>query len=236
MHKTVIPQHIVDRVTERRGSAHPFSDLDPARTALVVIDLQNGFMVPGIAHALCETAVEIVPNVNRLAHAVRTNGGKVFWIQNTHDDTCLTDWSVLHDYTVPEKQQHRVRSMSAGTEGHALYPTLDVRPDDETVRKTRFSAFIQGSSDLPARLRAAGCDTVLIVGTVTNVCCDSSARDAMMLNFKTIMVSDANAALTDEEHNAALIAFYSTFGDVMDTDLLVDCLSRNAAMPRRKAG
>lgn len=236
MHKTDIPQHIVDRVTDRRGSAHPFSDLDPARTALVVIDLQNGFMVPGIGHALCETAVEIVPNVNRLADAVRVHGGKVFWIQNTHDDTCLTDWSVLHDYTVPERQQHRVRSMSAGTEGHVLYPTLDVRPEDETLRKTRFSAFIQGSSDLPARLRAVGCDTVLIVGTVTNVCCDSSARDAMMLNFKTIMVSDANAALTDAEHNAALIAFYSTFGDVMDTDLLVDCLSRNAAVPRRKAG
>ncbi len=234
MHKTHIPQHIVKRVTDRRGSAHPFSDLDPARTALVVIDLQNGFMVPGIAHALCETAVGIVPNVNRLATAVRASGGKVFWVQNTHDDTCLTEWSILHDYTVQEKQLHRVRSMSAGSEGHALYPALDVRPEDEAVQKTRFSAFIDGSSDLPARLRAAGCDTVLIVGTVTNVCCDSSARDAMMLNFKTIMVSDANAALTDEEHNAALTAFYATFGDVMNTDLLIGCLSRNAASERRR--
>ncbi len=49
-------------------------------------------------------------------------------------------------------------------------------------------------------LRAQGFDTVLITGTVTNVCCESSARDAMMLNFKTIFVSDANAAMTDEEH------------------------------------
>lgn len=236
MHKIEIPQHITDRVIARRGSAHPFEDLDPARTALVVIDLQNGFMVQGIAHALCETAVEIVPNVNRLAEAVRTNGGKVFWIQNTHDDACLTEWSVLHDYTVPEKQQHRVKSMSAGTEGHALYPSLDVRPEDEKVRKSRFSAFIAGSSDLPARLRAVGCDTVLITGTVTNVCCDSSARDAMMLNFKTIMVSDGNAALTDEEHNAALIAFYSTFGDVMDTDHLIACLSRNSVQRSLKVG
>jgi ureidoacrylate peracid hydrolase len=236
MHKIDIPPHITDRVIARRGSAHPFDDLDPARTALVVIDLQNGFMVPGVAHALCETAVEIVPNVNRLAKAVRATGGRVFWVQNTHDDACLTEWSVLHDYTVPEKQKHRVRSMSAGTEGHALYPTLDLHPEDETIRKSRFSAFIQGSSDLPARLRATGCDTVLITGTVTNVCCDSSARDAMMLNFKTIMVSDGNAALTDEEHNAALIAFYSTFGDVMDTDHLIGCLSANAAKSRRLVG
>ena len=77
-------------------------------------------------------------------------------------------------------------------------------------------------------MRAQGFDTVLITGTVTNVCCESSARDAMMLNFKTIMVSDANAALTDAEHNATLASIYSTFGDVMDTDFLIECLRRNA--------
>jgi ureidoacrylate peracid hydrolase len=70
--------------------------------------------------------------------------------------------------------------------------------------------------------------------TMTNVCCESSARDAMMMNFHTIMVSDANAAATDEEHNASLINFYVTFGDVMDTDFLIGCLERNAA-PREAA-
>lgn len=229
MHTIDIPQHVTDRVIARRGSAHPFADLDPARTALIVVDLQNGFMKPGVAHALCETAPKIVPNVNRLAAAVRETGGKVFWIQNTHDEGCLTDWSILHDYTVPEKQAHRVRSMSAGTEGHALWPELDVRPEDERVLKYRFSAFIQGSSDLPERLRAQGYDTVLITGTVTNVCCESSARDAMMLNFKTIMVTDGNAAANDAEHNASLIAFYLTFGDIMGTDELIACLRKNAA-------
>jgi ureidoacrylate peracid hydrolase len=60
------------------------------------------------------------------------------------------------------------------------------------------------------------------------VCCESTARDAMMLNFKTIMVTDGNAAVTDEDHNASLCAFYLTFGDVMPTDMLVTCLERNA--------
>jgi ureidoacrylate peracid hydrolase len=83
-------------------------------------------------------------------------------------------------------------------------------------------------------LRAAGCDTVLITGTVTNICCESSARDAMMMNFHTIMVSDGNAALSDEEHNASLVNFYVTFGEVMDTDFLIGCLERNAA-PREAA-
>src|SRR5258705_13713210 len=65
-------------------------------------------------------------------------------------------------------------------------------------------------------------------GTVTGVCCESTARDAMMLNYKTIMVSDGNAAMSDAEHNASLTAFYTIFGDVMDTDMLVRCLHDNA--------
>jgi ureidoacrylate peracid hydrolase len=60
------------------------------------------------------------------------------------------------------------------------------------------------------------------------VCCESTARDAMMLNFRTIMVTDGNAAMTDEDHNASLIAFYLSFGDIMSTDMLIDCLRRNA--------
>jgi nicotinamidase-related amidase len=108
--------------------------------------------------------------------------------------------------------------MSPGTEGHALWPTLDVQPGDAIVRKTRFSAFIQGSSDLEALLRARGIDTVLITGTVTNVCCESSARDAMMRNFRTVMVSDGCAAVTDAEHAASLIAFHLIFGDVLTVD------------------
>ena len=94
--------------------------------------------------------------------------------------------------------------------------------------KYRFSAFVQGSSDLPQRLQDGGFAYVLIVGTVTNVCCESSARDAMMLNFKTVMITDGNAANTDEDHNAALANFYLTFGDIMSTDFAIDCLRRNA--------
>ncbi|MCW1842645.1 isochorismatase family protein [Prosthecomicrobium hirschii] len=230
MHTVSIPQSVVDRVVARRGAAHPFADLDPARTALVVVDLQNGFMMDGVGHAVCPTAREIVPNVNRLAAAVRATGGKVFWIRNTHYDECFTSWSILHDYTVPDKRAHRIRSMSEDTLGNELWADLDVKPEDDIVRKTRFSAFIQGSSDLELRLRRQGIDTLLITGTVTNVCCESTARDAMMLNFKTIMITDGNAAANDEEHNAALIAFYLTFGDILSTDETIACLERNAGL------
>src|SRR6185312_9529294 len=99
-----------------------------------------------------------------------------------------------------------------------LWAGLDVQEEDLIIQKTRFSAFIQGSSDLETALRLRGIDTVAITGTVTNTCCESTARDAMMRNFKTIMVSDANAAATDEEHNASLANILRIFGDVMSTD------------------
>jgi ureidoacrylate peracid hydrolase len=228
MHTLSIPQSVVDRVVARRGREHVHDVLDPARTALVVVDMQNAFMLPGVAHALCPMAEKIVPNINRLAQAVRMTGGTVIWIKTTFKDDALKNWSTYFEMVKPEQGARRVAALTAGSKGHELWAALDVRADDLIVEKNRFSAFIQGSSNLAEVLRERGLDTVLITGTVTNVCCESTARDAMMLNFKTIMVTDGNAAVTDEDHNASLCAFYLTFGDVMPTDMLVTCLERNA--------
>ena len=152
----------------------------------------------------------------------------MIWIKTTFKDDALKNWSTYFEMVKPEQGARRVTALTAGNKGHELWAALDVRADDLIVEKNRFSAFIQGSSNLAEVLRERGLDTVLITGTVTNVCCESTARDAMMLNFKTIMVTDGNAAVTDEDHNASLCAFYLTFGDVMPTDMLVTCLERNA--------
>lgn len=223
----MFPQSIVDRVIARRGTPHIFSDLKPRRTALVVIDLQYAFMDDNIGHAVCPAARDIVPAVNRLANAVRETGGGVFWIKNTFDARCEVEWSVMQDMATPAARAKRAAAMSEDTPGHALWSELDVRDGDEILKKYRFSAFLPGASDLPDRLRARGFDTVLITGTVTNICCESSARDAMMSNFRVVMVADGNAASTPEEHMASLTAFYLTFGDVMDTDEIIHILRNN---------
>ena len=228
MHDLLMPQWAVDRVMERRGKLHVFEDINPKKTALIVIDLQNGFMMPEHTPKPVVTAVETVPYINRLAAALRKTGGKVFWIKNTVDDTNLAEWSNGFAMNRPETVKQRIETFRAGSPGHHLHPELEVFSQDEIVHKFRFSAFIQGSSDLPSRLRAQGFDTVLITGTVTNVCCESSARDAMMLNFRTIMVSDGNSARSDHEHTATLATFYAVFGDVMSTEMLVNLLHVNA--------
>jgi ureidoacrylate peracid hydrolase len=229
MHKVEIPQWATELALARRGTLNVHQNLVPAKTALVVIDLQNAFMIEEVAVAHVPFAVEIVPNVNKLAAVVRRSGGKVFWIKQTVDDASCIAWSEWLNMMRPGVRDSFVRNLAPGSRGHAIYAELEVKPEDEIVEKRRFSAFVQGSSDLPHRLCTQGYDTVLITGTVTNVCCESSARDAMMLNFKTIMVSDANAARTDAEHNATLATFYAIFGDVMDTAFLIARLEANAA-------
>jgi len=186
-----------------------------------------------VGFAPVRAARDIVPAVNRLAAAVRAAGGGVFWVKMTHDERCLVDWSVAFELATPERREKRIAALSEGTLGHELWPELDVRPEDEIVKKFRYSAFMPGTSELPDRLRARGFDTVLLTGTVTNVCCESSARDANMTNFRTIMVSDGNAANTQDEHDASLTAFYNIFGDVMDTDMIIASLQR--AKPARAA-
>jgi ureidoacrylate peracid hydrolase len=228
MHKLAIPQSVVDRVVKRHGREHVHEDFDPAKTALVVVDMQNAFMLPGVAHSPCLMAQEIVPNINRLAQGVRETGGTVVWIQTLYTDDTLENWSSLYDMLGVQGTEKRARALAGGSKGYELWPDLEVKPEDLIVVKNRYSAFIQGSSNLEQVLRERGIDTVLITGTVTNVCCESTARDAMMLNFKTVMITDGNAAVTDDDHNASLVGFYLIFGDIMSTDFAIDCLKRNA--------
>ncbi|MEJ1978017.1 MAG: cysteine hydrolase [Acetobacteraceae bacterium] len=221
MNGVSLPQSVIDRVVAKRGTPHIFDRLDPVRTALVVVDMQNAYMDPAAGYTSCAAAVAIVPAVNRLAASVRQAGGGVFWIMNTHDDSCMTEWSVLQDMAAPATRQSRINALVEGSFGQQFWPEMDVQSQDEVVRKFRYSAFYPGTSDLPARLRARGFDTVLITGTLTNVCCESSARDAMMSNFRVVMVSDGNAALTQAEHDASLTALYLSFTDLMDTDMII---------------
>jgi len=228
MHKLSIPPRVVERVTRRAGRAHPFDLIAPARAAFVVVDMQNYFMAPGYQGEV-PMARAIVPNVNRFAAAVRGLGGCVVWVKNATNDTRET-WSVMHDWLMtPDRRDRRYATMDTGHAGHALWPELDARPEDAQIVKKRYSAFIQGSSDLEALLRGRGIDTLLIGGTATNVCCESTARDAMMLNFKVVMVADVCATYSDEEQNASLAAFYSNFGDVQTTDEAIAAMQRGQA-------
>lgn len=228
MHKTDLPQYAIDGAIRRRGKLHLFEEIEPTKSVLVVIDMQNAFLQEG-SPAEVPVAREIVPNINTLAAAFRSSGGRVAWVQMTQSEDSLVDWSVFYTgVNNPDRAGRMIGVLSEGSDGHTLWPELEVQDDDLIVLKDRYSAFLPGASDLAEILEHHGLDTVVITGTLTNVCSESSARDAMMRNFKTIMISDANAAPTDEEHIASLASILQVFGDVYDTQEMVALLESGA--------
>ena len=217
---------ILQAAAARRGRLHVYETIVPVHTALVVIDLQYAFMRPG-APSEVPNARSIVPAVNRLAEILRKSGGTVAWVQATFE---REGWPLFFNHMVrPELAARILAALRPDSPDHALWPELSIAPDDIVVPKYRFSAFLPGASTLPAILRGRGVDTVLIAGCMTNMCCDSSARDAVMTDFRTIMVSDCNAARTDAEHLSALGSFLTGFGDVRHSDDLIAQLTRSSA-------
>ncbi|MBB6578265.1 nicotinamidase-related amidase [Comamonas odontotermitis] len=214
---------IVERVKARQGVLHPYDTLDAATTAFVVVDLQKYYTQPGF-QGECAPARGIFDNVNKLAAAMRAHGGKVVWIK-TNADGADQFWSHHHRHMLtPERSARRLLELSASHEGFEMPDTLDVQESDLIVVKRCYSALAPGASELDAVLKAHGIRTVLIGGTVTNVCCESTARDAMMLDYATIMVDDALAAVTPYEHEHSLNNWMLFFGDVLTVDEVVERL------------
>ena len=197
----------------RLGRDYINESFSAEKTALVVVDMQNYFMKPGFL-AACPMAIEIVPVINKMANDLRKKGGVVVWIQTTAAPEATKDWGIYRELYTTENWERRNTELAEDHEGYEIWSKLSVSDDDLRVKKTRFSAFISGSSDIDTQLRASNIDTLLISGVATGVCCEATARDAMMLNYRTTMVSDGLASMTVEAHENSLKALYGMFTDV----------------------
>ena len=94
-------------------------------------------------------AEKIVPNINRLAQAVRMTGGTVIWIKTTFKDDALKNWSTYFEMVKPEQGARRVAALTAGSKGHELWAALDVRADDLIVEKIASAPSSRGRQILP---------------------------------------------------------------------------------------
>jgi nicotinamidase-related amidase len=166
----------------------------------------------------------IVPNVSRLADSLRKAGGTVAWVASgTAERT-----SMSREFFGPEIAELYGSSGGSGPLRARIWHEFEIYADDLVVEKFAPSGFFPGRCALPALLEQRHIDTVLITGTVSNFCCESSARDASTLGLRVIMVADANAAVRDEDHNATLRTIYRSFGDVRPTS---DVLAMIACAP-----
>ncbi|MDE2789577.1 MAG: cysteine hydrolase [Paracoccaceae bacterium] len=217
-HEVKIPDYVIDRIIAKRGRLSVFDTFDRTKTAFLVIDMQNFYV------AEVDTAKSIVPNINRLAEACRAKGVPVIWVvmRCADEEGAPSQWSLYHTYFFTEaKGRNHLVKLSPGNDGYELYPALDVRNDDRIVTKRRFSPFVAGASELHDILQGLGVENLIVAGTATNMCSESTARDAMMLDYKVVMVEDANAARYDDDHLAGLTSFYQSFGDVKTTDATI---------------
>jgi ureidoacrylate peracid hydrolase len=137
-----------------------------------------------------------------------------------------SDWAMFFEnFVAADVRQRTIESLAPTAPGQKVWRDMRVDPADVHVVKNRYSALIPGSSNLERVLRGLGIENLLVTGTKTNVCCEATGRDAMMMDFRVVMVSDCLAALSDDEHRASPETFIQQFGDVMTKDEAVAVLS-----------
>ncbi|TCM17117.1 nicotinamidase-related amidase [Novosphingobium sp. PhB165] len=223
MHKTVLP----DWAVARGQGYNAFPSLDPLSTALVVIDMQAAFVGEGEVFGNAHARDAIAP-CNALATAMRQAGGTVIWMRQTTSDVpplAMPQWQ--YDRSDPFVAR-AIAALRPEAASHDLDPAMAREAGDLVLDKYRYSAFSCPERALEKALRELRIETLVLTGTLTNVCVESTAREANMRGWKVIVVSDACAAVTDEEHNAALMNLRLNFADVRGSDEVLEMLSAEA--------
>lgn len=214
LHRAELPSWAI----ERGRKMNHFPAPDPRSTALIVVDMQRYFVADGQPLGN-PYARAIIPNINRLIGVMRGIGVPVYWIRHTNIDqgpSALPAWKRAMPLVTMS-----YKALTVGADGHDVDPTLDRLPGDPVVDKYRYSCFITHSSDLHERLQSAGIDTLVVVGTMTNGCCESTVRDGSMIGYKMLAVADAMATTTDEEHAASLLNMRIGFADIVTTEEMI---------------
>ena len=224
MHNSKIPDYIKDRVVKRRGKLNIHEKIDTKSTALLVIDMQNCFIIPNLSLVEVPGVEAIATNINKIAKTLRNNGGEVIWTKHRY----TADWTTWYENFCNEKNRNQIiEDTKEGAFPGELWDGMDVQEDDKIITKNRSSALAPDFFLLKDYLSHKKIDTLIITGTLSNVCCESTTRDAMFLNFKTIFVEDANGTRSDEEHNATLINMIQFFADVRSTEDMLRLIENN---------
>ncbi|MGH3585343.1 MAG: cysteine hydrolase family protein [Pseudonocardia sp.] len=189
--------------------------IDPARTAMIVVDMQNDFVADGAA-LQSKQALAMVSELADTLSFCRTHGIKVVYTAHVHREDG-SDMGLYDDLYPPIAERS---ALVDGTEGADIHPGLTPARGEHVIKKHRYSGFF--ATDLDLVLREWGVDTVVISGTTTENCCHATARDAMFRNYRVAFLSDATgtfdypdtgygALSADDVHRATLsILAFST--------------------------
>ena len=192
--------------------------IDPMKTAMIVVDMQNDFVAPG-APMETPAARAMVPRLAEALGICRGRGIRVVYTAHVHRrDGCDMGLFAMHP---PIASRAALVDHTPGVE---IYPELAPQPGEHVVKKHRYSGFF--GTDLDIILRGWGIDTVIISGTTTENCCHATARDAMFRNYRVVFLSDATATYdypdrgfgpmpNAEVHRATLVILAASTAQVM---------------------
>jgi nicotinamidase-related amidase len=211
MHSVSVPEFAV----ARGRMMFPQTRIDPRTTAVIAIDFQRFFIDAGQPMGNVH-AYDILENANRINEFVRNAGGLVILTQHS---VAAPDEPEAGDALTSEA------ALLPGSTSYQLHPELVRSSSDVCLVKYRSSALHpKANAGLDTVLEQAGIKTVIVTGIASNGCCDCLARDAFQHGFDVIFASDATAAMTDEEHNAALLNLTLYYARVRSTDEIVGAL------------
>jgi nicotinamidase-related amidase len=189
---------------------------DPARAALLVIDMQEHF---------ADIAAAIVPAVSSLVMAAHNADMPVFYTRHGHQDLAI-DGGVLAAWWSGDLS-------IVGDAGWQLLSAITPRPGEPIIDKTRYSAFF--GTQLASMLSARNVSDLVICGVVTNCCCETTARDGFMRDYNVFVAADATAAANEDLHICSLKSMAYTCARVLTAVQLCDALERRSPGRRRSS-
>lgn len=191
--------------------------LDPARTAVLVIDMLNDFCKPG-GKMVLPGYERLVPPQSAVIEAARALGVPVFWVIQSHDPRLRRDRELL------KRGSHCL----LGSWGVEVIDELKPRESDFRLYKHRYSAFFQTPLDL--LLKDMMCDQLIVFGIVTNICVRSTVHDAFFNGYEVVVPEDCCAATGPREQESSLYDIATHFGVVSRSGQVVDALRQRKGL------
>ncbi|MDH4221949.1 MAG: cysteine hydrolase [candidate division Zixibacteria bacterium] len=184
-------------------------ELNLRKAALLVIDMQNFFLEPQ-SHSFICAGVTVLPNVKKLVNFFRQRKRPVIYTCHVHHpqgmDAGIMGWW----------WQDMCRE---GTEEAKIFPEIEPLPEEKLINKHRYSAFY--NTDLETILRCLKIEDLVISGIMTNMCCESTARDAYFRDYRIKFLADATGTVSEEMHLASLLNLSYGFADVCTTGEII---------------
>jgi ureidoacrylate peracid hydrolase len=191
--------------------------IDPKKTALLIIDMQEAFL-NNSSPLKINGANRIVPVINRLIEKCRSVGIPIIFTRIYHDTA-----SKLYRELFPAHFDVNGRPvLTRDSQWFHITSRLDVRATDTIIDKERYSAFYR--TPLRTLLESKGIDTIIVCGLASNVCCESTIRDAFSHDIRSIFVTDANITLNKNMHKSTLTNVKLAFGYVTSSKRLMSHL------------